>query len=237
MVFKIVICEDNSIFREYLSNCIRKVFLEINKEVEILEFTRGEDLVANYQDKVDIFFLDIEMDKLTGMDVARKIREIESYPEIIFTTGVASYLQDGYEVRAYRYLIKPFKYEDLKKHLLSCINEIISKRDNYLIVNDKGKIYKIYVDKITYIEVFQRDITIHTIDETYTVKMSINSVEKELNKYNFFRCHRSYLVNMKHVQYINANIAIVNGEEVPVSRHRISKFKQSLACSLGGTLC
>lgn len=236
-MFKIVICEDNSFFREYLSNFISKIFLEINKEVEILEFTRGEELVENYPEKVDIFFLDIEMDKITGMDVARRIREIESYPEIIFTTGVLSYLQDGYEVRAYRYLIKPFKDEDLRKHLLSCISEIISKRENYLIVNDKGKIYKIPVDNITYIEVFQRDITIHTIDDTYTLKMSINSAEKELNKYNFFRCHRSYLVNMKYVQYINSNIAIVNCEEVPVSRHRINKFKQVLACSLGGTLC
>ena len=236
-MFKIVICEDNSIFREYLSNYISKIFSEINKEVEILEFTRGEDLVENYPEKVDIFFLDIEMDKLTGMDVARKIREVESYPEIIFTTAVSSYLQEGYEVRAYRYLIKPFKEEDLKKHLLACINEIVSKRENYLIVQDKGKVYKIAVDKITYIEVFQRDITIHTLENTYTVKMSINSAEKELNKYNFFRCHRSYLVNMKHVQYINSNIAIINGNEVPVSRYRVSKFKQSLACSLGKMLC
>ncbi|WP_286184003.1 hypothetical protein [Clostridium sp. CCUG 7971] len=55
-MFKIVICEDNSFFREYLSNFISKIFLEINKEVEILEFTRGEELVENYPEKVDIFF-------------------------------------------------------------------------------------------------------------------------------------------------------------------------------------
>ena len=236
-MFKIAICEDNAIFREYLSNCINAVFLEINKELEILEYSKGEDLIENYPEKVDIFFLDIEMDKLTGMDVARKIREVESYPEIIFTTAVVSYLQEGYEVRAYRYLIKPFKEIELRKHLLACINEIISKRNNYLVVNDKKKVYKISVDSITYIEVFKRDITIHTIDENYTVKMSINNAEKELSKYNFFRCHRSYLVNMKHVQYININIAIVNGDEVPVSRYRMSEFKQSLACSLGGVLC
>ena len=61
-------------------------------------------------DDKEIYFLDIEMKKLTGMDVARKIRERNDKSEIIFTTGLIDYIHDGYEVRAYRYLLKPIQF-------------------------------------------------------------------------------------------------------------------------------
>ena len=64
------------------------------------------------------------MNKLNGMDTARKIRTLDNKAQIIFITSLIEYALEGYEVRAYRYLIKSVKYEDLKENIINCIKEI-----------------------------------------------------------------------------------------------------------------
>lgn len=179
------------------------------------------------------------MDKLSGMDIARRIREVDCNSEIIFTTAVVDYIQDGYEVRAYRYLIKPIEFNELKKHVLSCVEDISKRNENNLIIQNKGIVYKISIDSITYIEVRDKDITIHTIDQSYDIKNSLSKIEKELNEHNckFYRCHKSYLVNMNHIQYIKQNVVLVNNAEIPVSRSKIKDFKIKLANVLGDIIC
>ncbi|AFS77144.1 two-component signal transduction response regulator, LytTR family [Gottschalkia acidurici 9a] len=236
-MIKIAICEDEEIHRTILKKYLDTIFKYTNKQYEIIEFKSGEELLKSYEKDIDIILLDILMDKLTGMDVARKIREFDNEVEIIFITSLVDYIQDGYEVRAYRYLLKPINKKELKKHMLSCISEIIKNRENYIFVQEKGEMHKILVDDITYIEILRKDMTINTVKTKYKLKMTLKSMEKNLSKYNFFRCHKSYLVNMKHIQNLKQDSVIVNNEEVPVSRHRMRDFKTKLAYVLGEMIC
>ncbi|MEF9992035.1 MAG: LytTR family DNA-binding domain-containing protein [Peptostreptococcaceae bacterium] len=236
-MLNIVICEDDYLFRGILREYLEIILKEITNQFEIIEFNCGEDLIENYPDNIDIYFLDIEMGKLTGMDVARKIREKNDKSEIIFTTGLIDYIHDGYEVRAYRYLLKPIKFEKLKEHVKSCIEDIRKRSENNLIIRNKGEVYKLKIDEIIFVEVINKDIIIHTVNQSYNTKMNMNSIEKELIKYNFYRCHKSFLVNMKHVEYIKQNIILVNSIEIPVSRYRIKDFKIKLLSVLGDVIC
>ena len=101
-MLKVAICEDDDFFRDKLKQYLEKILEDITNNFEIITFNSGEDLVENYPEDIDIYFLDIEMNKLTGMDVARKIREVDDNVEIIFTTALVDYVHEGYEVRAYR---------------------------------------------------------------------------------------------------------------------------------------
>lgn len=237
-MLKIAICEDEVKQQEILSQYIDKILTEITKDYEILTFISGEELLENYPENVDIFLLDIKMDKLNGMEIAKKIREIDKKEvEIIFTTSIVKYIQDGYEVRAYRYLLKPIKFDDLKKHLTSCIKEINEKKENYIVVNGKNDVYKINISHITYIEIQNKDMTIHTIDKDYNIKMSIDKIEKELSRYNFFRCHKSFLVNISYIENIKQYIAILeNKDEVPISRYRFKETKIRFLSYIGSVL-
>ena len=237
-MLKIAICEDEVKQQEILEQYIDKILTEITKDYEILTFISGEELLENYPENVDIFLLDIKMDKLNGMEIAKKIREIDKKEvEIIFTTSLVKYIQDGYEVRAYRYLLKPIKFGDLKKHLTSCIKEINEKKDNYIVVNGKNDVYKINISHITYIEIQNKDMTIHTIDKDYNIKMSIDKIEKELSRYNFFRCHKSFLVNISYIENIKQYIAILeNKDEVPISRYRFKETKIRFLSYIGSVL-
>lgn len=237
-MLKIAICEDEIKQQEILKQHINKILTEITNDYEILTFTSGEELLENYPKNIDIFLLDIQMDKLDGMEIAKKIREIDKKEvEIIFTTSLVKYIQEGYEVRAYRYLLKPIKFDDLKKHLTSCIKEINNKKDNNIVVNGKDNVYKINVSHITYIEIQNKDMTIHTIDQDYNTKMSIDKIEKELSRYNFFRCHKSFLVNISYVENIKQYVAILeNKDEVPISRHRFKETKAKFLSYIGSVL-
>lgn len=236
-MYRIVICEDDFTQRNSLKTLILEVFEGVSNQIDLLEFSSGEELIATNLDGVDIYFLDIQMDKLTGMDVAKIIRENNDNSQIVFITSLVDYIQEGYKVRAYRYLLKPIKYEDLEECILSCISDIIKSKDNFMIIENKGITKKILVSSITHIDVRKKDLTIHTTDNIYCTKNCLDRVEKELEKYNFFRCHKSYLINMKYIECIYKNTVIINNEEIPVSKHRISNLKVKLTHILGDILC
>lgn len=237
-MLKIAVCEDEKDQRELIKDYLTKILDEINLSYEIITFSSGEELFDNYPNDVDIFVLDILMDEINGMDIARKVRKIDDKnAEIIFTTSLVDYIQEGYEVRAYRYLLKPLKYEDLKKHITSCINEITDK-NKYILIDNKSSVLKIKVNEITYIEIKKRDMTIYTIRGNYQIKSTMDKIEKDLESHNFYRCHKSFLVNMEYVDTIKQYTAkLENKEEVPISRHRFKDFKIKFFRSMGDKLC
>ncbi|CEO34607.1 two-component response regulator VirR-like [[Clostridium] sordellii] len=237
-MLNIVICEDEIEQQEILKDYLEQILNEINIKYEILIFNSGEELFKNYPDNIDIFLLDIQMYGLNGMEVARKIRQIDKKEvEIIFTTSLIEYIQEGYEVRAYRYLLKPIKLEDLKKHIISCIEELTKNKEIYIAVNEKNNTCKVKISEITYIEIQKREMTIHTINEDYTINSSMSKLENELSKYNFYRCHKSFMVNIDFIKNIKQYIAILdNKEEVPISRYRFKETKSRFLSYLGSVL-
>lgn len=237
-MLKIVICEDEIEQQEILKDYLEEILDEINSEYEILAFNSGEELFRSYPENVDIFLLDIQMDELNGMEVARKIRQVDKKEvEIIFTTSLVEYIQEGYEVRAYRYLLKPIKLEHLKKHVISCVEEVNKNKGSYIVANENNEVCKVKIYDITYIEIQKRDITIHTLEKDYTIKASMSKLENELSGYNFYRCHKSFMVNIDFIKNIKQYVAILeNKEEVPISRYRFKVTKARFLSYLGRTL-
>ncbi len=236
-MYRIVICEDDITQRAFLRECILKSLEGISSQIELFEFNSGEELLESNLEGIDIFFLDIKMLKLTGMDVAKIIRETNDTSEIIFITSIVDYIQEGYKVRAYRYLLKPIDFGDLNESILSCISDIIKKRENFMLIENKGITNKILINSIMYIEVRKKVLTIHTKNDIYYTKNSMDKIELELEKYNFFRCHKSYLINLEYIQFICKNAVVINDEDIPVSKYRIYDLKKKLTHVLGDVLC
>ncbi|MEG1311231.1 MAG: LytTR family DNA-binding domain-containing protein [Romboutsia sp.] len=235
-MIRIGICEDEkdiqSLIKDYIDIILK------NTEYEVQKYDSGEELLESNFKYIDILLLDIQMGQLNGMDTARKIREVDNNMEIIFTTSLIDYVQDGYEVRAYRYLLKPIELEELEKHVLNCIKEIKKKKNNYIIIENKSNTYKIYSNEITYIEVQKKNMLIHTINKKYDIRYSLNKIEKDLNLDKFVRCHKSFLVNLNYVENIKPNIAILeSGEEVSISRYRYKDVKEKFLKFLGDIIC
>ena len=236
-MYRVAICEDDVKQLEYLNICIEKILKKINAFYEILLFKSGEDLIKNGIDNIDIFLLDIQMSGLSGMDIAKILRDNDNDSEIIFITGIVDYIQEGYKVRAYRYLLKPINFEELEENFLSCIEDISKKSNKFILLKNKNEMSRVLIKDITYIEVIIRDIIIHTVyDKSYSMKNSMDNIENSLKKYNFFRCHRSYLINIDYIETIQKNEVIIKGKKIPVSKYRINDLKEKLAKNLGSIL-
>ncbi len=123
-LLNIVICENDINDQEFINKNVIKILDDLKIEYEIKIYNSGENLIESYNNDTDIILLDIQMDGIDGMETARKIREFDNRVEIIFITSFAEYALEGYEVKAYRYLLKPVKYDDLKVSLINCLSDI-----------------------------------------------------------------------------------------------------------------
>lgn len=235
-MIRIAICEDEKETQDLVEDYINNILNDM--EYEIAKYSSGEELLQSNLKDIDILLLDIQMGQLNGMDTARKIREVDNKMEIIFITSLIDYVQEGYEVRAYRYLLKPIELDELKKHLLACINDIEKNKNHYILIKNKSNTYKIYSNEITYIEVQKKNMLIHTINKDFDVRYSLEKVEKDLNLDKFVRCHKSFLVNLTYVENIKSNTAILDsGEEIPVSRYRYKEVKEQFLRFIGDEIC
>lgn len=236
-MIKIAICEDEKEQQDLLKTHINQIFKDLPIKYSLYTFNSGEELLKNYPKDIDIFLIDIQLNEINGMDTARKIRETDNKAEIIFITSLIEYALEGYEVRAYRYLIKPVKYDDLKMNILNCIKEIDIK-NRHIIIKEQGNRIKLDISEITYIEVQKENITIHTLNKTYEIKGTMNNIEKEINCSRFYRCHKSFLVNLEHIKSIKQYIAVLeNGEGVPISRYRFKDTKDRFFDLIEDKLC
>lgn len=236
-MIKIAICEDEKYQQELLKAHIEQIFKELSVKYSLDVFNSGEELLENYPKDIDIVFLDIQLNEINGMDTARKIRISDNKVEILFITSLIEYVLEGYEVRAYRYLIKPVKYDDLKEYIINCIKEVDIK-NKYIMVKEQGSRIKIDINEITYIEVQKENLTIHTLNQIYKIKGTLSNIEKEINCSRFYRCHKSFLVNLEHVKSIKQYASILeNSEEVPVSRYRFKETKDKFFDLIEEKLC
>lgn len=235
-MLKIALCDDEKEQRYTIKKYIYNTINKYTDRYEILEYSSGENLLENYPLDIDIILLDIQMNSLNGMETARKIRQFDNNVEIIFITGLWEYVQEGYEVRAYRYLIKPVECDNFERQFGACVLDILKYKKSNIIVEYKGESNKISINDILYVETDGRNTIIHTDKESYKSNLGINKIEKELGESIFFRSHNSFLINLQHVIRINQNSVSIGVIEIPVSRHRLKSLKIQFTKVLGDKL-
>ena len=236
-MINIGICEDELHYRVTIKDMLGDILSTYSINYKIYEFSSGEELLSNYPKDLDILIMDIQMKIINGMDTARKIREFDQNLEIIFMTSFSEFMQEGYEVKAYRYILKPISERKISRNILPCINEIMKKKNNYLTINVKNYVDRIKIDSIVYIETDRPNILIYTNDNKYTTKMSISKIDKILREHGFFRCHNSYIVNLKLVESMNSNTLKIGEKYIPISKYRVKELKLALTNILGDILC
>ncbi len=224
---KIAICEDEVVQIKLLNDHIKNWANEKNIDIAIDNFTSAEEFLFEWvdYDKYDIIFLDINLSKMSGIELSNIIREKNKEMDIVFVTGFFKYALHGYKVRALQYLVKPIKVSDLYYCLNNTLDRISNKDEvSSLVLETSKKIIKLDYNEIHYFIMFSPYIDIHTSSEKITVRKNISEIEKILPSEYFVRCHRSYIVNVKHIKsIIKNNILLENGIKIPISR---GKYKE-----------
>lgn len=230
-MFNIAICDDEKYYREKIEELVTKYFSKKDIEICISRFESGEKLCQEgiKLSKYDLIFLDINMGDIDGLDTAKKIRNFNSEVYIVFVTAFINYVLEGYKVDAIRYLLK----DSLENSMDECLDAVTEK--------NKGKVEKItlpfiegkkqvLIEKIFYIESQKHKLFFHILEDDmkkYTLYDKLDNLEEQLAAYGFLRIHKSYLVNIKHIEKINNYKAILtSGENLPIPKLKYQMVKE-----------
>lgn len=223
---RIAVFDDDRAIREELSRLIQRQV----PEVDIAEYQSREELI-NAKGNFDIYFLDIEMGKVSGMDIARRIREQEESGRqrsiIIFVTGYREYMEAAFDVNAFHYLVKPIdaeKFSEVFNRAWKEASVSYEQTKKYIMVKSSGTQQKLFLKDIYYIESGNKKVIFHTTNGTLEVYGKMEELENGLRK-TFYRCHRCYLVNMEKISAYSAdNIQVTNGDNLLLARKKYSDF-------------
>ncbi|MDE6975700.1 MAG: LytTR family DNA-binding domain-containing protein, partial [Lachnospiraceae bacterium] len=175
--------------------------------------------------QIDILFLDIQMKDMDGMETARKLRADKFRGFLIFITVLKEMVFQSFEVQAYDYLVKPVDEKQFEKTMERIYASMKNASEDSLLVKKGYEGRVIPKDEIVFCEIIDRKIYLNLASgEVADYYERIENLETKLDN-RFYRCHRSYLINLKHLKgYKNGTAYMDNGKEIPVSRLRSKEF-------------
>ena len=223
-MIRIAICDDEKHMSDHIRAMASDFFRKKNREIQLRTFLSGEELL-NYDGQIDILFLDIQMNGVDGLETARKLRAGKFRGFLIFITVLKEMVFQSFEVQAYDYLVKPVDEKQFGKTMERLYASMQNASEDSLLVQQgyEGRI--VPKDEIVFFEVIDRKIYLNLASgEIIDYYERIENLETKLDGH-FFRCHRSYLINLKHLKgYKNGTAYMDNGKEIPVSRLRSREF-------------
>ena len=224
----IALCDDEPFMLNNMADRLTEYLNNRPHPYRLLCFSSGSELLQDEQE-FDILFLDIQMGEPDGMKTAKLLREHGFGGLIVFMTVLKERVFEAFQVEAFDYLIKP----DLNNRLFSVLNrafKALEKKQRKNIIIHKGNTTSIiYLDDIIYSEVIGRKIYLHTKKGQIADYYSSLEVLEQNKDSRFFRCHRSYLINLDYVCGVkDGNAALSDGSFIPVSRLREENLSQAL---------
>ena len=218
MTYKIAICDDLDVDRQYVLDLVHRWALKGGHLVQVDAYTSAENFLFHYAEKrdYDILLLDIEMGEMDGVTMAKKLRQDNETVQIVFITGYSDYIAEGYEVAALHYLMKPVKEEKLCS-VLDRAAEKISKNETVLTFESSGEMVRVPIYQIRYAQVQGNYVTIHAACDT-TVKMTLGELADALDE-RFYRVGRSAIVNLTRISRVTkSEIRLNDGTALPLPR-------------------
>lgn len=244
----VTVCDDERPFLRMMKKYIEAYFAQRNVEYAVECYTSGKELISRSTmgSRIDIVFLDINMDEMDGIEVAKEIRKYSSEVFIVFVTAYVKYSLEGYKVDAVRYILK--NSDGLEESIEECLNTIIKKMNysipvRHFIFNECEK--DINIEHIMYIESNLHKLEFHILEGTiksYTMYETLNNIEQELSNNLFVRIHQSQLVNLKYITELKEHsekmqgartVVLSGGEELIVPKARFKTVKRAFVAYKG----
>lgn len=219
-LLKCLIVDDESIAREGIAQYIEKLdFLQLSHSCS--SAMEAADILK--RENIDLMFLDIQMPYLSGLDF---LEALQNPPLTIFTTAYSEYAIEGFRLQVVDYLLKPISFKrflqaSLKaQEIIQLKNQAENSDSSSMYIRQGDSFIRINWMDILYVESMQNYLKLHFKEKTLTIYQTMVSIEEILPKDAFFRIHKSYLVNILHIDLITGNRLFIDGNELPISRQR-----------------
>lgn len=229
---KIAICDDEKIFVKKIHD-----YLWQQSDCSVDCFLSPSALLDRYEagERYDVLFLDVLMKPLNGISLAQKIRNYDSDVIIIFLTAYIEYAPAGYEVNAFRYLLKPVSAKDIFQIMKDIRHELgnMSK----IIFNTAQCELILHTKDILYLEANDKETTVHCEHDSFEIRKGLNELATQLPAFYFFRIHRKYIANLAHVrEFDEKQLTLDCGQTLPISRRNSRNFRDAIETYIEGGL-
>ena len=222
---RIAVCDDEKIFRDELKNAVRSYSNLHRLEIATDEYKCGEDLLeAKYE--YEIIILDYKMDSIDGLETARRLREKNISSTIIFLTNFPKFVFDSFEVSPFRFFKKPLNANQLHKALDDYFNEL--RRNRPILLKSGRETICIQSNCIVFLEADNKKCYVNLFDKKLHIPKTMAYIEKLLPKNDFFKVHKAFIVNLRHICNYNRELLhLQSGDRVPTSRTYFNSFKEA----------
>nr|WP_315150318.1 LytTR family DNA-binding domain-containing protein [uncultured Flavobacterium sp.] len=231
MKIKCVLVDDEPLAIKVLQNYFAnfpdfEVVGTFNNSLEALDFVNNN--------LVDTIFLDINMPMMTGFEL---ISLMENKPKVVITTAFREFAAESYDLEVLDYLVKPIPLP----RFIKCINKITTefsiknnlkieppRMDSHIFIKVDKKMVKIHIDEILFIEGMKEYIKVVTIDKTYITHKSLTSLSEELPSEQFLRIHKSFIIAIDKVKFIEGNRIQILSYTIPIGRNYSKDVKSRI---------
>lgn len=223
------VCDDDPLMMRQLSRRLSSYMERRQSPFRITEFADGAALLES-GGSFDLILLDIRMHRPDGMETARQLRRQGCRSLLIFVTVLRECVFDAFAVQAFDYLIKPLDDARFTQVMDRALRALERQPEKPLLIRRQGNACQVIPpSQIAYCEVLGRKIYLHRRDGgTVEFYGRLHTLEQQLDG-RFFRCHRSYLVNLDAIRECGAGLALLSqGSQIPVSRLRERDLAQAL---------
>jgi DNA-binding LytR/AlgR family response regulator len=236
-VYSVALCEDEEVFCAEHEKICRDVLAKLNTEYHIDVYKSADVLLAaflNNQKRYNLILLDIIMDGMTGMELARAIRETDHEAVIIFITSSRKHVFEGYEVNALHYLTKPVDVAQLERLIRLAYTAFKNKsQDGFYVFKAGDTSHRISVKEIISAETAGRKVKITLLNNTLYYPGKLTELLDDMPKGCLTRCHNAFAVNMDNIRELTRLDCIaVSGSKIPISRAYIKEVQKAFLLNM-----
>lgn len=213
-MLRVAICDDDEEYIESLQRYILHYGRENHIGVKIKIYCSGEYLVMNLKNELPL---------MSGLEVAKKIKEMDDRADLVFYTSnfTSLNIKSGYEIKVSKCLKKPVSYKKIEDILNKISSKKLINNNEKIIIKNKTGIYSVHISDIIYIETIERNVLVHTLFDNIISYKKMHVFEQILKDYNFYRCHNSYIVNIEYIINVSDSSALLTtGHIILVSKYK-----------------
>lgn len=227
---RVAICDDEAMMGDMISNYIVSVLAPMGVETSLETFSNGKAFLKRSEKlHFDLAFLDIHMPGLDGLALGRVLRERDDCPELIYVTSREDKVWESFSVRPFGFVRKSHFFEDANRVIKEYLEKKALEDDSSsIVIRTRDSVTVVNAAQILYIEGRNVNQELHLAGgkEPVLMRSTMDELEKELGKFDFFRIHRGYLINLSFVREFNqSDVTLSDGTKLPMSRQKTAAMK------------
>ena len=230
-VIKIAICDDEKYFVDSIEKLL-KIYEEKNQQdFYIKKYIKPLHLMESLKEEFQIFFIDIEMPTMDGIELVDIIRKYDEKSIIIFVTSHSEFIGVGYEYEVQNFITKPITQIQINFEMNRALRKIGSYQQKYITLKNEKGYFKLFLSDIEYIETIKRKVSFHLRNgEQESGYFKMKDLEERLEKYNFVRCHNGIIVNVDCVESVHElTVTLYSGDQIFIPKARKQNLIKKMA--------